>query len=142
MARSFRRKHTQHPIAELNVTNLIDLGFMLLIIFMVVATVSKEEQTLPVNLPIESKSIQAKPDPDDKFESITIKADGRYVMHGRTLTLVQLAGELSGIAGQPKPPVFRIRSDAAAPMQHFVSLTDELKKKNLFRITIDTQTGN
>ena len=34
MARVFRRKHTAHPIADLNVTNLIDLGFMLLIIFM------------------------------------------------------------------------------------------------------------
>ena len=31
MARTFRTKRQTHPIAELNVTNLIDLGFMLLI---------------------------------------------------------------------------------------------------------------
>ena len=46
MARNFRRPRSAQPIADLNVTNLIDLGFMLLIIFMVVATVSKQEQSL------------------------------------------------------------------------------------------------
>ena len=43
MARTFRRKQTQHPISELNVTNLIDLGFTLLIIFMIATTVTHEE---------------------------------------------------------------------------------------------------
>jgi biopolymer transport protein ExbD len=142
MARSFRRKHTQHPIADLNVTNLIDLGFMLLIIFMVVATVSKQEQTLPVNLPVESKSIQTKPDPDDKFESITIKPDGSCVLGGRTVSMGQLARELAVFAAQPKPPVFRIRMDAKTTAQQFVSVMDELKKNNLFKITFDTQTAN
>ena len=56
MARNFRRPRSAQPIADLNVTNLIDLGFMLLIIFMVVATVSKQEQSLPVSLPLESKA--------------------------------------------------------------------------------------
>ena len=29
MARNFRRTRSAHPIADLNVTNLIDLGFIL-----------------------------------------------------------------------------------------------------------------
>ena len=109
MARNFRRSRTAHPIADLNVTNLIDLGFILLIIFMVVATVAKQEQSLPVNLPVESKSVQIKPDSDDKFESITVRADGTVSLGGRQLTTAQLARELASFAGQPKPPVFRIR---------------------------------
>ena len=32
MARNFRRPRTAQPIADLNVTNMIDLGFTLLII--------------------------------------------------------------------------------------------------------------
>ncbi len=142
MARNFRRTRSAHPIADLNVTNLIDLGFILLIIFMVVATVAKQEQTLPVNLPTESKSIQIKPDPDDKFESITIRADGSISLGGRQLTMAQLGRELSSFAGQPKPPVFRLRMDANATAQHFVAVMDELKKQNLFKITFDTQTAN
>jgi biopolymer transport protein ExbD len=141
MARTFRRKQTQHPISELNVTNLIDLGFTLLIIFMIATPLIQQEQTVPVKLPIESKSIQTKVDPNDKFESITIRADGSYALGGRAVTLPQLARELARFAGQPKPPVFRIRMDAKATAQQFISVMDELKKHNLSKITFDTQTS-
>ena len=43
MARSFRRQHTRHPISELNVTNLIDVAFTLLIIFMIATPLIQEE---------------------------------------------------------------------------------------------------
>lgn len=142
MARNFRRPRSAQPIADLNVTNLIDLGFMLLIIFMIATTVTKQEQTLPVDLPMESRSAQAKPDPTDKFESITIRANGGFDLGGRTLTLAQLSRELAKFAGQPKPPVIRIRMDAKTTAQQFVSVWDELKKHKLFRITIDTQTAD
>ena len=142
MARNFRRPRNVHPIAELNVTNLIDLGFMLLIIFMIVTPLIQQEQTVPVNLPVESKSAQSKPDPSDKFESITIRSDGGYSLSGRPCTLVQLSRELAKYAGQPKPPVFRIRMDAKATAQQFISVMDELKKNNLSRITFDTQVSN
>ena len=142
MARTFRRKQTQHPISELNVTNLIDLGFTLLIIFMIATTVTHEEQKVSLNLPVESKRAQVKPDPSDRFETITIKADGSYSIGGQKLTMPQLSRELARYAGQAKPPVFRIESDAKANMQQFVSLTDELTKRNLFRIAVITQTKN
>ena len=142
MARTFRRRHTQQPISELNVTNLIDLGFTLLIIFMIATTVTSQEQKVPLNLPIESKRPQAKADPSDRFESIIIRADGSYSIGGRKLTLVQLSRELASFAGLPKPPVFRIESDAKASMQQFVSLTEELSKHNLLKIAVITQTKN
>ena len=142
MARTFRRKTSQHPISELNVTNLIDLGFTLLIIFMIATTVTHQEQTERMSLPVETKSPQAKPDPSDRFESITIKADGTYSIGTRQLTLAQLSRELASYSGQPKPPVFRIRMDAKATAQQFISVIDSLKKHNLSRVTFDTQTGN
>lgn len=142
MARTFKRKQSQHPISELNVTNLIDLGFTLLIIFMIATTVTHEEQKVSLNLPIESKRAQAKPDPSDRFETIVVKADGSYSIGGRKLTLAQLSRELASFAGLPKPPVFRIESDATATMQQFVTLTDVLTKHNLSRIAVITQTKN
>jgi biopolymer transport protein ExbD len=139
MARNFRRQRSAQPIADLNVTNLIDLGFMLLIIFMVVATVSKQEQTLPVNLPVESKSLQTKADPDDKFQSITIMPDGTCSLDGRRLTLAQLSREFATLGNLPKPPVIRVRVDAKSTAQHWISVMDEMKKNKLYRFTIDTQ---
>lgn len=142
MARNsrFHRRSTP-PIADLNVTNLIDLAFMLLIIFMVATPLIQHEQTLPVNLPIESPSTQAKPDPRDKFESITVRADGSYALAGRSLTLAQLSRELARFASQPRPPIVRLRIDAKATAQQFISVMDELKKNNLSKITFDTQTS-
>jgi hypothetical protein len=68
MARNFRRPHATQPIADLNVTNLIDLGFMLLIIFMVATPlINQQEQTTRVNLPAIAKVPQQKPDKDERF---------------------------------------------------------------------------
>jgi biopolymer transport protein TolR len=76
MARNFRRHRQAHAIADLNVTNLIDLAFMLLIIFMVATPLIQQEQHIPVNLPVESVSPQQKADPRDRFEAITVLPDG------------------------------------------------------------------
>ncbi|MEO7412790.1 MAG: biopolymer transporter ExbD [Opitutaceae bacterium] len=140
MARNFRRHRapTSQPIADLNVTNLIDLGFMLLIIFMVATPLMQQEQTIPINLPLESKNAQSKIDPNEKFESITIRADGTYALSGRTMTLPQLERELTRFGAQPKPPVFRLRMDGKSNAQQIVSVLAELRKNNL-RPQFDTR---
>lgn len=142
MARTFRQRRQMHAVAELNVTNLVDLAFTLLIIFMLATPLMQQEQTIPVNLPVESKSLQQKPDPDTKFESITIQADGSYNLSSRIISRGQLPDEFSRFAREPKPPVFRIRMDAKATAQQFIIVMDELKRANLTRITFDTQTAN
>jgi biopolymer transport protein ExbD len=143
MARTFRRKHATHPIAELNVTNLIDLGFMLLIIFMVAASVIKNEQTIPVNLPVESKSPQEKPDKDIRFVAIAVDAKGNFFLDGKPtpLTVPELRTRLRAYATEAKPPIMRVRGDGDVSYKRIVQLTDELKRANLLKFTLDTQTG-
>ncbi|MGY8694589.1 MAG: ExbD/TolR family protein, partial [Verrucomicrobiia bacterium] len=51
MARSFHRKRPLEPNSELNVTALIDLGFALLIIFMISTPLIEKEQMLEMDLP-------------------------------------------------------------------------------------------
>ena len=72
MARTFRRHRTAHPLADLNVTNLVDLAFVLLLIFMIATPLINQEQAIPVNLPVETRREQAKPDKDTRFVSISI----------------------------------------------------------------------
>ena len=139
MARNFRRKQTSHPIADLNVTNLIDLGFMLLIIFMVATPLIQQEQKIPVNLPIESVKPQQKPDPKERYETITVKADGGLLLDSRPFTMKQLIPELAKFAAESKPPVIQIRTDANAKMQQIVTLMDELQKHNLTKVAFPTQ---
>jgi biopolymer transport protein TolR len=141
MARTFRRKRSVQPIAELNVTNLIDVAFTLLIVFMIATPLIQQEQTIPVDLPVQSIMPQPKADPKERFEYITVQPDGGVLLGERPLTLHQLTVELDRLAAEPQPPVFRLRFDAKASAQHFVSVMDELQKRNLTKISFDTQTG-
>ena len=144
MARTFRRKSQLHPVAELNVTNLVDLGFTLLIIFMIATPLINQEQTIRVNLPVESKSPQVKPDRNERFVTIAIDTGGAYYLNSetRTVGMGELRRRLQTMAAEAKPPVIRIRGDARVHYEKIVQLMDELKKANLLKFTFDTQTAD
>jgi biopolymer transport protein ExbD len=139
MARTFRRHRNAHAIADLNVTNLIDLAFMLLIIFMVATPLIQQEQSIQVSLPLESKRPQEEPDKDLTFESISIDRNGRYFFGNQQVELHDLPDRLEELARRPKVPVIRIRADMTLQFQQVVSLLDEIKKHDLTKFTFDTQ---
>lgn len=142
MARTFRRKQAAHPISELNVTNLIDVAFTLLIIFMIATPLIQQEQTIPINLPVESKSPQQRPDKDQRFVAISIDARGAFYVSDHPVSFAELQSKLRAFAAEPKQPVIRIRGDAKVPYEKVIQLMDELKKNNLSKVTFDTQTGS
>lgn len=141
MARTFRQRRQMHAVAELNVTNLLDLAFVLLIIFMIATPLITAEQTIPINLPSESAS-PSKPDPDATFQTISIDRKGGYFFGEKPVALSELQSRLHQLATEKKPPVIRIRADLTLQWQQVVTLMDELKKANLTKISFDTQVPN
>jgi biopolymer transport protein TolR len=139
MARTFRRKHTAQPIAELNVTNMIDLGFTLLIIFMITTSYSQQEQSTPINLPTVAKSPQQKVDKDDKFVAVGVDASGNYFIDNSTtaVSITELRRRLQAYAAQPKQPVIRVRGDGEAFYKKVATVFNEVEKAGLTRVTID-----
>lgn len=142
MARTFRQRRQMHAVAELNVTNLLDLAFVLLIIFMIATPLITAEQTIPINLPSESKSEQAKPDPDVTFQRISIDRQGAYFFGADRVALSDLQARLRRLAAERKPPVIKIRADLTLQWQQVVQLMDELKKAELTKVSFDTQAPN
>jgi len=140
MARTFRRRHVQHPLSELNFTNLIDVAFTLLIIFMIATPLIQQEQAIQVTLPTESKRPQDKPDKDLTFQTIGINKAGDYYWGTRRVAFEELPDLLEEAARKEKPPVIRIRADWSLQYQKVISLMDEIKKHNLTKLTFDTQT--
>jgi biopolymer transport protein ExbD len=139
MARTFRRQRQAQPIADLNVTNLIDLGFTLLIIFMIATPLINQEQTIPVNLPQASKSPQAKTDGNTRFVAISIDAQGQYYIDEQAVPvgLADLRSRLRSYAARSNPPVIRIRGDRKVPYAKIIQLMDELQAANLLKFTFD-----
>lgn len=137
MARIFRRPRNLHPVAELNVTNMVDLGFTLLIIFMITTPLIQQEQTIPLNLPGESKKAQVPPEKD--FQTIAIDESGTIYVGSKKVSYNELGKALDEFAARSKPPVIRLRGDMSLQYQQIVRILDELTKRNLTRISLDTE---
>lgn len=135
MARNFHRKDRLSALTEINVTPLIDLAFALLIIFMI--TTPLLEQTIALNLPIETSKQQSE-DRDD-FQSLSIDAAGRHYWGSQEVSLERLGVLLDQIAQEPSVPVLSIRADAKLPYQRIVTLIDMIKQRNLSKISLDTK---
>jgi biopolymer transport protein ExbD len=139
MARTCRRQTPARPIAELNITNLVDLGFTLLIIFMIATPLIQQEQTIAVNLPTEVKRNQPRPPADMEFQPITIDRNGVYYFGTRRVDYKELEALVAGLGLRAKQPVIRIRADQTLQYQQVIRLMNLLMTNNLTRITFDTQ---
>ena len=139
MARSFSRPNRLHVISELNVTPMLDLCFVLLIIFMIATPVL--EQTTAVNLPKAEKGAGKSADAKVQYRFVSIARDGSYAIGNRTVTLAQLESEFAGIAALPEAeqPVVRIRADSTLPYQKVIDVMSTAKSKGLVKVGLDTE---
>ena len=92
---SSRRRFPVTAYDQINLTNLIDTLFFLLIIFMITAPLL--EYSVDVTPP-EMNADPIKPDPDSKI--INVKADGSIVYDRETITEAELQIALSRIEQQ------------------------------------------
>jgi len=136
MARSFHRPQKLTALSELNVTALIDLGFALLIIFMISTPLIEQERTLPIELPVttdaDSKNM------DILFREITV-IPGGFVLDGVEMNRDKLETQLRLFSLAVQPPVISIKADRNIAYQEVVSLLDLLKRNDLSKISLDTQ---
>jgi biopolymer transport protein ExbD len=145
MARTFKRNRQIHAISELNVTNMLDLAFVLLIIFMIATPLIHQEQKIEVNLPAESARPQNPPPEDTRFVAVTVMKDGTYRIDqdaGRVVSARDLPARLQALAvasAAGRSTVVSIRGDAGVDLQKVITLMDELKKVGLNQISFATQ---
>ena len=124
--------------ADINLTPLIDIVFLLLIFFMVSTTFERDSE-LSIELP------QASADPATRSPQsieVTIDARGRFYVGGRQLvntqsqTLIKALREAS--EGREAPPVV-ISADANTPHQSVVQVMDAARQLGLVRLTFATR---
>jgi biopolymer transport protein ExbD len=136
MARVFRSRRQSAPFSELNVTNMIDLGFTLLIIFMI--TTPLVEQSIQVELPLESQKDQAQKE-EPKTETVGIDAAGALYWGDRKVDKEQLRSLLGNAAARPVQPIIALRADRALNYQAVIDVLDMIEKAGLTKLNIDTQ---
>ena len=139
MARSFSKQSRLHVISELNVTPMLDLCFVLLIIFMIATPVL--EQTTAINLPKSDKGVGKSADSKTQYRFVTIAADGGLAIGNRAVNRQQLEAEFAQIAALPEAdqPIIRVRGDGGLAYQKIIDVLSLAKSKGLTKATLDSE---
>ena len=139
MARSFSKPNRLHVLNELNVTPMLDLCFVLLIIFMIATPVL--EQTTAINLPKSDKGVGKAVDSKTQYRFVTIAADGALAIGNRAVNRQQLEAEFALIAAMPEAdqPIIRVRGDGGLAYQKIIDVLSLAKSKGLTKATLDSE---
>ena len=137
MRRFSQRSHLV-TLSEINITPLLDLAFVLLIIFIITTPLVTTENGLNLKLPVGRNTTDRPPD-QKNLRFVDIDASGRYAMNKRFAPLNQLVANLAQQFQANPNLVIYIRADENSRMKDFVALTDACTSKGISRYSIRTQ---
>jgi biopolymer transport protein TolR len=130
-----RRRRGRTPMAEINVTPLVDVMLVLLIIFMVTAPL------LNAGVPVELPDSQAKAlDQAPEQVNVTLTVDGRLYLDNAEVEPARFAEKLAALPrdGQGKPPQVTLRADTALDYGKVVRVMGELNRAGFNSIQLVT----
>jgi biopolymer transport protein ExbD len=126
----FSERSGYSTMAELNVTPMLDLAFVLLIIFII--TTPLMEGSLEINLPT---ATPAKAAADQKsVRTVEVAHDGSIHFAGRRVTLAALEGELVRLHQADPALAVVIRADRDLRYQQLVDVFDTLQRAQVTRL--------
>jgi biopolymer transport protein ExbD len=121
-------------ISDINVTPMVDVMLVLLIIFMVTATLIVRP-SITVDLPKASRADQAV----QTSVGLTLKADGTLLLNGRSLGERQLYQHLKGRTKKQKTLQAIIAGDDRVPHGRVVRVIDILRRAGVTRFAINVE---
>lgn len=135
--RRFSERNHLVTLSDINITPLLDLAFVLLIIFVI--TTPLLEQSLKVELPgggLEDKSPPRKED----IRTVEIPRNAAfYVMGGKKMSLNEVEKELvQAFHGNPKLGVV-IRTDKNVAIDEVMKVLNVCEQNGIFRINFSTR---
>ncbi len=126
-------KGGRKPYNEINITPMLDLAYVLLVIFILMATASV--QGIKVNLPKASSSASlAQP----KTKAITVSNTGQIYLDAYPVTLADLETRLrTEKATNPEVPIV-VKGDATVQYEKVVEVLDLLRRLELSKVGLVT----
>jgi biopolymer transport protein ExbD len=132
MARQKQRSQLT-AISDINMTPLIDLTFLLLIIFMI--TMPLLEYGVNVNPP----EMNADPLPDDNSKIINLDADGNVVFNKTSFQLDELRSRLEKELKINPKLLIMIRADGTRPYKEVMNVMKSVKEAGIQEVSLVTQ---
>lgn len=133
--RRFTSRTSLSTLAELNITPLLDLAFVLLIIFMITTPLIENR----VDLVVPTSSTAQAPVNPSEVKTIEISRSGDIRMDNQPLGPADLEAVLAAAkAGDPQIAVV-VRPDKELPIQKFIGVMDILKKVGIGKVGVMTR---
>ncbi|MDD5697448.1 MAG: biopolymer transporter ExbD [Victivallaceae bacterium] len=123
-------------IDEINMTPLMDLTFLLLIIFMIATPL------LEYSIDVSPPEMNADKIEDKNSETVNLLADGRINYRGRIVSLDNLLKILQNLrVVSPKTTIF-LRADGNIPYRQVIELMKDIKNSGFSNISLITVSEN
>jgi len=122
-------------LSEINVTPLLDLAFVLLIIFMITTPLLENS----MNLTIPSSSAANAPISRAQVQTISIDHDETIRMNNEIVDADSLAARLLDLKSANPDVAIVIRPDRELPVQKLVTLMDSLQRAQIAKVGIATK---
>lgn len=123
-----------HSLTELNITPLLDLAFVLLVIFIITTTPVVND--LDLNLP---RASSRQKDPPKKANYVTADGAGRLFLNKREVDLVELHAQLVQLRIDDPDLSVIVRGDAKTKYDRIVSIMDTLQQANVVKVELATE---
>jgi biopolymer transport protein ExbD len=118
--RRFSQRNSLVTLSDINITPLLDLAFVLLIIFVI--TTPLLEQSLELKLPKGGRP--DRPLNERDFHTVEVSPKGYYMLDGKQMALAQIEKAVVADARVNPNLVLRIRADKATPFDLVFQVTD------------------
>jgi len=120
--------------SEINVTPLVDVVLVLLVIFMVVTPLLKQE--VPIELPLAENSRETK---DLSQLTLTIAADGLLLLNGESILPEALVTQLKSIYESRADKTIFLEADRTLPYGRVVDVMDDCRAAGVTTIGVITK---
>ena len=136
MKKTSRSQHSS--MNELNITPLLDLAFVLLVIFII--TTPQLVNNLELNLPTAQVPPPKTQEPARPHQ-ITVAATGAISLNGQGLTLEQLRGSLTALKASNPDVALVIKGARDADCQHVIRVLDLIQQLDITKMGLATETA-
>lgn len=127
-------KSHHEALAELNITPLLDLAFVLLVIFIITTTPIVND--LDVDLPSAAKRPK---DPKAKVNYVTVESSGHMYLNKDEVDFAALQEKLVGLRLEDPDLNVVIRGSARTKYQNIVNVMDVLQQANVGKVNLATE---
>jgi biopolymer transport protein ExbD len=133
--RRYSQRQSLSSLSEINITPLLDLAFVLLIIFMITTPLLENSMSLI----IPSSGVKNSAVPATQVQTISIDRNESIRLNNQIVDLESLGTKLIEMKRANRDVAVVIRPDRDLPVQRLIALMDALQRAQIMKVGIATR---